>query len=95
MMVFVNSKKGEVFLKEVGNIFWKKEISVQSAIQMNPMMVRTAVRPANEGNFWKDIKRKSIRKVAYKYVPKDGLVLRIKKRLYPLKQWMFEISKGK
>lgn len=94
-MVFVNSKKGESLLNEAGSIFWKKEISVQAAIQANPMMMKTAVRPIDEKKFWEDIKIKSIRKTAYQYVPRESLILRIKKSLYPLKQWIFTIVKGK
>lgn len=94
-MLFVNNEKGKMLLNEADSIFWKKEISAQKAFETNPMMIKVAVHPSDEEQFWQDIKRKSIRSVAYQYVPKESLFLRIKKKVYPFKQWMVTVIRGK
>lgn len=85
-MVFVNSKKGQGLLEKCEKDFWKEDINSDEATKTNPMLIRSFPPPKGEREFWETLKHQTVHKVAYTFIPDDPLVLKIKKKLYPLKK---------
>ena len=88
-MVFINSQKGQDVLEACQECFWEEEINTEEAIKTNPMLIRSVVAPKDENAFWKMVGENTLQKTAFTVKPDDPPILKLKKRLYPLKKRLF------
>lgn len=89
-MVFANTAKGLEMIKNVWNNFWIEELPLIPAIKENMMLVKSVEHPKYETEFWEDIIHNPFKNVIYKYAPRDSVTLKLKKKLYRIKQAVME-----
>lgn len=88
-LVVVNSDKGMHALVHCDGRFWHKEID-ETVLQLTPLISKSVTRPIDEDVFWMNVSGKTMKKAAYCAVPGDPIILRLKKRLYWIKQAVVE-----
>lgn len=87
-LVIANTKKGQELLDRLhaSERISRTPVSYDKAIEHNMMALRSVKKPELREQFFKDISHMTFKKAYKKYKPKEPLILKVKKKLYPIKQ---------
>lgn len=89
-LILVNSQKGKALLSAVKARCEIYNISYDKAIIHNMMALKSVTCPPTRTQFFLDAKHMNYKKLAKKYIPRDSVILSLKKKLYPVKIWFVE-----
>ncbi len=84
-LLLVHSEKGFRYVKAIGELVNIKEVDTIQAVNHNLSAIRSAIRPADADNFWKDFENLTITELAQKFVPistRKRIKLMIKRAIF-------------
>ncbi|MCR4900452.1 MAG: Coenzyme F420 hydrogenase/dehydrogenase, beta subunit C-terminal domain [Treponema sp.] len=85
-LVLIHTNKGNDLFKEIAKDNFIRSISYEIAIKNNGMAIQSVKTREQQKEFFHDMQTMDFHKAGYKYEPEDPLLLKIKKKLYPLKR---------
>ena len=87
-LVITNTPKGKELFDKLceSKTIIARPVSYDAAISHNMMMLRSVKKPERREEFFKDMSIMTFKKAYKKFRPKEPLILKIKKKLYPIKQ---------